>query len=164
MRERRETSASRERSIRHTERLHITLLKPFSWNGLSTLRRVIMPSSTQHFKLWPSAFSPFYSAQDRLFCLTISVNRKLQQPTSWAILSGHSFWNSERLTVTLLKQDSWVELSATLRRVRKHSSSWQFKLWPSAFSPFHSSRDRQFWLVTSINQKPQKPKSWVTLD
>ena len=52
MREKRETSASRERSIRHTERLHITLLKPSSWNELlATLRRVIKPSNTQHFNL-----------------------------------------------------------------------------------------------------------------
>ena len=79
-------------------------------------------------------------------------------------LSGHSFWNSERPAVTLLKQDSRVELSATLRRVIKPSSSWHFKLWPSAFSPFHSAQDRQFWLMTLMNQKPQKPNSWVTLD
>ena len=79
-------------------------------------------------------------------------------------LSGHSFWNSERPAVTLLKQDSRVELSATLRRVIKPSSSWHFKLWPSAFSPFHSAQDRQFWLMTLMNQKPQKPNSWVTID
>ena len=146
------------RSIRHRERLTITLLKPYSREELwAILRRVIKPSSNQHFKLWPSAFSPFYSTQDRLFCLTISVNQKLQQPTIWADTrfetAKYSPW-----------QDSWVELSATLRPVITPSSSWNFKLWPPAFCPIHSARDRQFWLMTSMNQKPQKPNSWVTLD
>ena len=73
------------RSIRHSWRLAITLLKPYCREELwATLRRVIKPSSSQHFKLWPSAFSPFCSTQDRLFCLTISVNQKPQQPTPWA--------------------------------------------------------------------------------
>ena len=118
---------------------------------------MIKPSSNQHFKLWPSAFSPFYSTQDRLFCLTISVNQKLQQPTIWADTRFETAKDSPW-------QDSWVELSATLRPVITPSSSWNFKLWPPAFCPIHSAQDRQFWLMTSMNQKPQKPNSWVTLD
>ena len=145
-------------SIRHGERLTITLFKPYSREELwATLRRVIKPSSYQHFKLWPSAFSPFYSTQDRLFCLTISVNQKLQQPTPWADTRFETAKDSPW-------EDTWVELSATLRRKITPSSSWHFKLWPPAFFPFHSVQDRQFWLMTSMNQKPQKPNSWVTLD
>ena len=125
------------------------------WALAATLRRVIKPSSTQHFKLWPSAFSPFYSTQDRLFCLTTSVNQKLQQPTPWVDTRFEKAKDSPW-------QDSWVELSATLRPVITPSSSWHFKLWPPAFCPIHSAQDRQFWLMTSMNQKPQKPKSWVT--
>ena len=53
--------------------------------------------------LWPSAFSPFYSAPDRLFCLTISVNQKLQQPTSWADTrfetADDSLWHCSNRTV-----------------------------------------------------------------
>ena len=126
-------------------------------SSITQQRRVIKPSSNQHFKLWLSAFSPFYSTQDRLFCLTISVNQKLQQPTLWADTRFETAKDSPW-------QDSWVELSATLRSVITPSSSWHFKLWSPAFCPIHSAQDRQFWLTTSMNQKPQKPNSWVTLD
>ena len=142
------------------------LQKPKSWVKLDSTQRKTHHSIAQtvqsrralgNFKLWPSAFSPFYSTQDRLFCLTISVNQKVQQPTPWADTRFETAKNSPW-------QDNWVELSATLRRMIKPSSSWYFKLWPSAFFPFHSAQDRQFWLMTSMNQKPQKPNSWVTLD
>ena len=109
-----------------------------------------------------------------LICLVMTFAWEANYITSWYlgkpeattanILSGHSLWNSERLAVTLLKQNSWVELSATLRGMIKPSSSWHYRLWSSAFFPFHNAQDRQYWLSTSTNQKPQKPKSWVTLD
>ena len=150
------------RSIRHRERRNITLLKPYSREELwATLRLVIKPSSNQHFKLWPAGFSPFYSTQDSLFCLTISANQKLQQPTPWA---DTRFETAKDSPWHCFKRYSWVKLSATLGRVITPSSSWHFKLWPSAFFLFHSAQERQFSLMTSMNQKLQKPNSWVTLD
>ena len=57
------------------------------------------------------------------------------------------------------KPCSWVEVSATLRGVIQPSSGEHFKLWPSAFSPFYSAQEIIFWLMTSLNQRPQKPQN-----
>ena len=53
------------------------------------------------------------------------------------------------------KQCSWVDVSATLRGVIQPSSTEHFKLWLSAFSPFFSAQEVTFWLMTSLNQRPQ---------
>ena len=52
--------------------------KPRSWVEVSTtLRGVIKPSSGERFKMWPSAFFPFYSAQEIIFCLMTSLNQSI---------------------------------------------------------------------------------------
>ena len=123
---------------------------------LPALRRVIKPSSSWHFKLWSSAFFPFHSTQDRQFWLTTSMNQKPQRQTlEWRSIlqtAKDSPWHSS-------KPCSWVEVSATLRGVIQPSSGEHFKLWPSAFSPFYSAQEIIFWLMTSLNQRPQKPQN-----
>ena len=39
----------------------------------TTLRGAIKPSSGERFKLWISAFFPFYSTQETIFCLMTSL-------------------------------------------------------------------------------------------
>ena len=118
----------------------------------ATLRRVVKPSSWQHLNLGPWAFSPRYFVQDRQFWLMTSMNQKPQKPNSRLQTAKDSPWHSS-------KPCSWVQVSATLRGVIQPSSGEHFKLWPSAFSPFYSAQEIIFWLMTSLNQRPQQPQN-----
>ena len=123
---------------------------------IARYKNVSSVSSMGHrIKLWPSAFFPFHSTQDRQFWLMTSMNQKPQKPNC----CDARFQRAKDSPWHPSKPCSWVDVSATLRGVIQPSSGEHFKLWPSAFFPFFSAQEIIFGLMTSLNQTRQKPQN-----